>query len=169
MQCYREGENQFEFVLLIGRSHVTGYRKGSIPALHETAPTVCSCTSVVRKATFAVNPVTFGDCKCFPVSLLQKMWIVEGGQNFIFYQRVCTTNNMDGSDRDLLINADDKRQGVPNLDILCHQSLWSLPVEDPHAGGRHGRCGSQGGRAQATGGERFNVWWLLEVLLFSDN
>ena len=82
---------------------------------------------------------------------------MERGFDFRNYLRACCYDNLYGSDSYLLINADDKRQGVANLDILCHQPLRSLPVEDPHAGGRHGGCGSQGGRAQATGGSRFKV------------
>ena len=95
--------------LMIGSSHVTSYCKGSINALHETAPTVSSCTSVVRKATFAVTPVTSGACKCFPVSLPAVVGRVNEGQDFSYYQRACSYENMEGSDSYLLINADDKR------------------------------------------------------------
>ena len=88
----------------------------------------------------------------FPVSLSAVVSRVEGGQDFSHHQRAFSDNDLYSSDRDLLINTDDKRQGVSNLDVLSHQPLGSLPVEDPHAGGRHGSCGSQRGCAQATGG-----------------
>ena len=38
----------------------------------------------------------------------------------------------------LIVDADNKGQGVTDLDILGHESLRGLPKEDPHAGGRHG-------------------------------
>ena len=118
---------------------------------------MCSFTSVVRKATFAVTPVTFGDCKCFPVPLPAVVGRVGCDCDVRNYQRACFYDCMEGSDGYLLINADDKRQGVTNLDVFRHQPLGSLPVEDPHAGGRHGGCGSQRGCAQATGGKRYKV------------
>ena len=55
----------------------------------------------------------------------------------------------DGAARDvhpvdvLVVDADHQSQGVADLDVLGHQTLGRLPVEDPHAGGGHGSCGCQ--------------------------
>ena len=55
-------------------------------------------------------------------------------------------------EEDLLIDADDKGERVANLDILCHEPLGCVSVEDAHAGARHG-CGGGEGRCPQVAGE----------------
>ena len=60
----------------------------------------------------------------------------------------------DGAARDvhpvdvLVVNADHQSQGVADLDVLGHQTLRWLSVENSHAGGRHGSCSSERCRPQ---------------------
>jgi len=53
----------------------------------------------------------------------------------------------------LVVNADGKGEGVPNLDVLRDVSLLGLPVVDLHAGARHRGCGRQRGRSQGIDAE----------------
>ena len=64
----------------------------------------------------------------------------------------------------LVVDADHQSQGVADLDVLGHQTLGWLSVEDPHAGGRHGCCGCERSRPQGAAMREVEVRELMSLL-----